>query len=205
MNLEQTIQKSCACFSNDPKRMIDILWSVQDQLGFISSESMELIAKFTGTYRVEVEGVVSFYSFFHQVPQGQFIIHLCDDIIDRHAGMADVEACITETLGIEIGQTTSDGLFSFHHTPCIGMSDQAPAALINNVVVTKLSPTKIKKIIQSLKKHKSVDKLFTGKSETYEDFIKLMVKSNIRKSGPLLLNKHMSESGLDKALSLYPK
>ena len=204
MTLEQTIQKSCACYSNNPKRMMDILWSVQDQLGCISKESMALIAKFTGTYRVEVEGLVSFYSFFHEQAQGKFIIYLCDDIIDRHAGMASIEEAIKETLGINIGETTTDGLFSFHHSPCIGMSDQAPAALINNVVVTKLSQTKIKKIIQTLKKHGSVGKLFSGSNDSYEDFIHRMVKSNIRKAGPLLLDKHMLESGLEKALSLFP-
>lgn len=204
MNLEQIIQKSCACFANDPKRMIDILWSVQDQLGWISPETMVLIAKHTNTYRVEVEGVVSFYSFFHQKPQGKFIIYLCDDIIDRHAGMSDIEQTIKETLNIEPGQTTDDGLFSFHHTPCIGMSDQAPAALINHIVVSKLSPTKIKKTLQTLKKHGCVDSLFKGTNPSYLDLVHRMVKSNIRKAGALLLDKHMSESGLEKALSLYP-
>ena len=204
MTLEQTIQKSCACFSNNPKRMMDILWSVQDQLGCISKESMTLIARFTGTYRVEVEGLVSFYSFFHERPQGKFIIYLCDDIIDRHAGMSVIEETIKETLDISIGETSADGLFSFHHTPCIGMSDQAPAALINNVVVTKLSQNKIKKIIQTLKKHGSVGHLFSGSNDTYENLIQRMVKSNIRKAGPLLLDKHMLESGLEKALSLFP-
>jgi len=204
MNLDAIIQKSCATFANDPKRMIDILWSVQDQLGWISVEAMELIAKYTGTFRVEVEGVVSFYSFFHQQPQGKFIIYLCDDIIDRHAGMKDVEDALKDVLKIEAGQTTSDGLFSYHHTPCIGMCDQAPAALVNNVVLTKLSPAKIKKILQTLKKHDCVDSLFKGTNSSYEDLMHRMVKSNIRKAGGLLLDKHMSESGLEKALSLFP-
>tara|TARA_R110001592_G_scaffold71444_3_gene218449 strand:- start:3017 stop:4870 length:1854 start_codon:yes stop_codon:yes gene_type:complete len=204
MNLDQIIKKSCANFANNPKRMIDILWSIQDQCGWISVEAMELIAKYTDTFRVEVEGVVSFYSFFHQKPQGKIIIYLCDDIIDRHAGMDDVADAIKDVLDIDIGQTTSDGLFSFHLTPCIGMCDQAPAALINNVVITKLSPTKIKKILQTVKKYGSVDSLFKGAHTSYEDLIQRMVKNNIRKAGDLLLAKHMPESGLEKALSLYP-
>ena len=202
MNTDQIIKKSCSDFANDPKRMIDILWSIQDQLGWISNETMQSIARHTGTYRVEVEGVVSFYSFFKQNPQGKFVIHLCDDIIDRQSGMFDVEQTIKETLGIELGQTTKDGLFSLHHTPCIGMSDQAPAALINNIVVTKLSPAKIKTILHSLKKHGNVDSLFKGKHETYEEFIHQMVKNNIRKADSILIPNHLAESGLQKALSL---
>ena len=205
MNLEQTIQNCCSVYSNDPKRMIDILWAVQDEFGFIGPDTMQLIAKFTQTFRVEIEGIVSFYSFFHQSPQGKFIIYLCDDIIDQHAGMAEIEKSIHELLGINIGETTPDGLFSIHHTPCIGMSDQAPAALINGTVVTKLSPTKIKRIIQVLKKHKNTDKLFAGKSESQEAFIHKMVKSNICKTGPLLSNTYFPGSGLKKALSLLPE
>ena len=185
--------------------MIDILWAIQDKLGFISPETMELVARFTQTFRVEIEGVVSFYSFFHSSPQGQFAIYLCDDIIDQHAGMADVEKMLTETLGIKMGETSADGLFSIHHAPCIGMSDQAPAALINETVVTKLSTAKIKRLIQTLKKHKNTDKLFTGKHASHDAFIHRMVKSNIRKAGPLLSNKHLPDSGLKKALSLLPE
>lgn len=204
MNHEQIIKGSCACFSDNPKRMVDILWSIQNQLGWISTESIELIAKQTDVHRAEVESVVNFYSFFHLKPQGKFVIYLCNDIIGHQAGMMKVEAAIKETLDIEAGETTADGLFSLHHTPCIGMSDQAPAALINNVVVSKLSPTKIKKILQTLKKHDCVNSLFKGTNQSYLDFIHKMVKSNIRKAGPLLLDEHMTESGLQKALSLYP-
>lgn len=204
MNHEQIIKGSCACFSDNPKRMVDILWSVQNQLGWISTESIELIAKQTEVCRADVESVVNFYSFFHQEPQGKFVIYLCNDIIGHQAGMMKVEATIKETLNIEAGETTADGLFSFHYTSCLGMSDQAPAALINNVVVSKLSSTKIKRILQTLKKHGCVNSLFKGTTPSYLDFIHKMVNSNIRKAGPLLIDGHMTESGLQNALNLYP-
>lgn len=204
MNHEQIIKGSCACFSDNPKRMVDILWSVQNQLGWISTDTIKLIAKQTEVCRADVERVVNFYSFFHQKPQGKFVIYLCNDIIGHQAGMVKVESAIKETLNIEAGETTSDGLFSFHYTCCIGMSDQAPAALINNVVVSKLSPTKIKRILQTLKKHGCVNSLFKGTNLSYLDFIHKMVNSNIRKAGPLLIDEHMTESGLQKALDLYP-
>ena len=94
MILEQIIKETCACFSDNPKRMIDILWSVQNQLGWISTESIELIAKQTEAKQLDIESVANFYSFFHQKKQGKFVIHLCDDIIDRHAGMIGIEATI---------------------------------------------------------------------------------------------------------------
>jgi [NiFe] hydrogenase diaphorase moiety large subunit len=128
MEDQQTVQSACTRFDNDPKRMLDILWEVQNELGWISTTTMQFIAKYTGTFRVEVEGVVTFYAFFMTQPQGQFIIRLCEDIIDRHAGMPAIQSAFEEILSIKAGETTKDGLFSLHLTPCIGMSDQVPAA-----------------------------------------------------------------------------
>lgn len=210
MSPETLIQKSCAEVSNNPGRMMDILWSVQNQLGCISPESMRLIAHYTGTARVEVEGVVSFYAFFHSVPQGQFVIYLCDDIIDRYAGVRDIETSMTDLLGITMGETSNDGLFSLHYTPCIGMSDQAPAMLINDRVITQLTPQKIRHILESLKQHKNLDQLLSqehhmaqsaGNSLSNSD----IVTSRIYKTDLLLSDHHVPESGLKQALTHSPE
>jgi [NiFe] hydrogenase diaphorase moiety large subunit len=53
-------------------------------------------------------------------------------------GSERVAAAFCEELGIQVGETTPDGKITLEHTPCIGMCDQAPAALVNDVVVTNL-------------------------------------------------------------------
>lgn len=204
------IEQCCQQFTNDPKRMLDILWAVQDELGWISTDTMQTIAQLTGTRRVQIEGVVSFYHFFKTRPQGKFVIHLCDDIIDRHQGMPEVEQCLKSLLKTEIGQTTEDGLFSVHRTPCIGMSDQAPAAIINNAVLTRLSPAKIKKIIHKLKHSEHVEALFTNSSdqpatEHPKTLVNAMVANQIRRKDQVLLGDYSAETGLTKALTLKPE
>jgi len=207
MEDQQTVQSACARYDNDPKRMLDILWEVQNELGWISTTTMQFIAKYTGTYRVEVEGVVTFYAFFMTQPQGEFIIRLCEDIIDRHAGMPAIQSAFEEILSIKAGETSKDGLFSLHLTPCIGMSDQVPAALINDTVITHLSPYKAKKIILSLKKSRSLDTLTTkfGDGNNSHELIKSMVNNNIRLTGDVLLTDIQAEAGLIKAFSQGPQ
>jgi len=207
MEDQQTIQTACTRFDNDPKRLLDILWEVQNELGWISTKTMQFIAKYTGTYRVEVEGVVTFYAFFMTQPQGQFIIRLCEDIIDRHAGMPAIQSAFEEILSIKTGETTKDGLFSLHLTPCIGMSDQVPAALINDKVITHLSPNKAKKIIRALKKSRSLDTLTTkfGDGNNSHELIKSMVNNNIKLTGDVLLGEIPADAGLIKAFSQSPK
>ncbi len=202
------IREICQQYSNDPHRMMDILWALQDRLRCIDGDAMSVIAQATGSYRVEVEGVVSFYAFFATEPQGKFIIRLCEDILDRHAGMPAVQIAFEEALGINVGQTSSDGLFSLHVAPCIGMCDQVPAALINEKVVTNLTPAKARKIVRALKKHGSLDDLLKASTQNQGDgnncdpLIDSMVKNNIRLAGEVLLCQTPEEAGLDAALKM---
>jgi [NiFe] hydrogenase diaphorase moiety large subunit len=211
MDNQQLIASICACYHNDPGRMMDILWDVQNTLKWISPESMQLIAKFTNTYRVEVEGVATFYAFFMTQAQGEFIFHLCEDIIDRHAGMPSIQAAFEDALGIKTGETTKDGLFSLHLAPCIGMSDQAPAALVNEQVITSLTPNKVKTIIRHLKKTKDLTTLTktltkkSGDGNNSHDLVRSMVNNNIRLKGDILLGDMPTSSGLIKALSMSPE
>ena len=149
----------CASFGNDRHRMMDILHAVQDRYRWIAPETMETIAEATGLSRIQVEGVASFYSFFSLTPKGRVTIRLCDDIIDRYAGLEAVTAAFESELGISVGETSLDGAFSLEYTPCIGMCDQAPAAMINDVVVTQLTPQKAREVARALKAGESPEKI----------------------------------------------
>ncbi|WP_020410526.1 NAD(P)H-dependent oxidoreductase subunit E [Hahella ganghwensis] len=211
---QNVVQETCRRFGNDARRMMDILWEIQDTLGCIDGEAMEYVAAETGSYRVEVEGVVTFYAFFATEPQGQFIIRLCEDIIDRHAGMERVREAFEKALGIKTGQTTSDGLFSLHLTPCIGMCDQAPAALINDMVVTRLTPSGVAKIVRILKKTRNLESLKPsakdspfkpGDGYNQHPLIDSPVENNIRLAGEVLLSAYSEEAGLANALQHKPE
>jgi [NiFe] hydrogenase diaphorase moiety large subunit len=204
MNRTKTVFKTCELYGNNQRRMLDILWDVQNHFGWISPQDMQDIAERTGTVRVEVEGVATFYAFFKTEPQGKFIIHLCEDIIDRHAGMEAILSAFEQELKIKVGETSSDGLFSLHLAPCMGMSDQSPAALINETVVTDLTASKVRQIIRTLKKTKDTKALVKqcGDGNNAHQLVNAMVKNNIRVSGQALLNQDDPNKGLIKALSL---
>ncbi len=206
MNTQQIVKTACSKFNHDAGRMLDILWDVQDHLGWISPDAMKLIADLTNTFRVEVEGVVTFYAFFRTEPQGRHTIYLCEDIIDRHAGMEAVREALEQAMHLKAGETSTDGLFSLHMTPCIGMCDQAPAALVNNEVITKLTPTKAKRLVSTLRKNgdiKSLIKSF-GDGQNAHPLVQSVVSNNIRQTGPVLLEGEEKNLGLIKALQSRP-
>lgn len=207
MDLNSAVVQACNKFGNDAGRLIDILWEIQNGFGHISEEAMELVAAKVKSSRIQIQGVVSFYAFFSETPKGKIIIRLCDDIVDRYAGIERISAVFSEELGIGIGETSADGKFSLEYTPCIGMSDQAPAALINGVVISALTPDSARAYARKLKESSDPLKLVTarGDGNNAHPLVNAMVKNNIQKKGEVLLADEIpADAGLQKALRMAP-
>jgi len=204
--LENTIKEICRSFNNDRTRMMDIVREVQEKFGCISGEAMEAVAAAVGTHRVEVESVVSFYSFLSERPKGKVVIRLCNDIIDRLHGVDRVAQAFSEELGIGFGETTPDGKISLEYTPCIGLCDQAPAALINDVPVTDLHRSTARQIVKELRKHMDPQKLVhrLGDGNNSHELVQSMVCNNIHKEGSVIFSPINRGEALRKAFCLTP-
>ena len=207
MGKEATIKKICRKFGNDRARLMDIVREIQQEFGYVPPEHYGLIAREAGTHRVEVESVISFYAFLSDRRQGKVVLRLCNDIIDRFAGAQDVAEAFEKELGISMGETTADGQFTLEWTACIGMSDQAPAALANDTVLTSLTPEKVPDILSILRKKPDPQKLVTqyGDGANADPLIQAMVQNNIRERGEVLLGDIDPDAGLRKTLEKTPE
>ena len=159
--MEAAIREICQACGGDRARMMDVVRGVQDRFGCVSSEAMDLIAEALSCHRVEVESVVSFYSFLSSKAKGKVVIRLCDDIIDEMKGGKRVAEALEDELGIAFGETTADGTMTLEYTPCIGMCDQAPSALVNDEVVTYLGPDSAREMVRKLRQDPDPRKLVT--------------------------------------------
>ena len=207
MEVQSTVKQACAKFGNDRGRMMDILWEVQKKLGCVNDEAMEIVAAQVKSTRVEIEGIVTFYSFFSREQKGKIVIRICDDIIDRHAGSELIAETFSRELGIAVGQISPDKSFSLELTPCIGMSDQGPAALVNETVMTNLTVQSASEAARQLKKTMDPSTLVvkTGDGNNGHKLVKSMVNNNIRLKGDVLLSDGISASaGLKNALKTAP-
>jgi [NiFe] hydrogenase diaphorase moiety large subunit len=206
-DVDKIVKEACAAYGNDDGRLMDILITVQQRMGRVERRAIDRIARHLGVPRVEVEGTVSFYSFFTRRAGGAVIVRLCDDIIDVLQGMPEVADAFEAELGIGMGADTADGAFSLRRTPNIGMSDQAPAALINDVVVTNLTPDRVPGIVERLRAHGDARKLVDscGDGNNAHPLVRSMVRNNIRKPGEVLLTDFSPGSALSEALSMRPE
>jgi [NiFe] hydrogenase diaphorase moiety large subunit len=196
----------CGNFGNDKGRLMDILIGVQAQAGCICPESLDEIAKSLSMHRVEVESAATFYAFLSSKPRGAFVIRLCNDVVDQLHGLDRIAAAFRSELGIDFGQTTPDGLFSLEYTPCIGMSDQAPALLINDKVVTKVSTDMVHEIVQTLRATKNLEqlKLTLGDGNNSHPLVRSMVSNNLRERGSVVFAPYTPGVALQRALSEQP-
>jgi len=131
------------------EKLLNMIKSEQTQNGYVSEESMAHIAQTLHMPIGDVYGVTTFYSFLSTRPLGRHVIRICKSVPCFFQNGEMMAAAIEKELGINPGETTSDGRFSFELTNCIGACDQAPAMLVDDEVYGNLTPEKIGKILQS--------------------------------------------------------
>ncbi|MCB9080556.1 MAG: NAD(P)H-dependent oxidoreductase subunit E [Lewinellaceae bacterium] len=153
MNLQTT---PSTLFSVEPERshLLAELWHYQLQEGYISPEVIQQLAEKHDLSAIEVRGVASFYHFFHEQPAGKHTIYLNSSIISSMRGFERIKEAFERETGARLGSVDPTGMFGLFATPCIGLSDQEPAALIDFYPFTNLNSLKVKEIVQKLKQGK---------------------------------------------------
>jgi [NiFe] hydrogenase diaphorase moiety large subunit len=185
------VDQFVAHFAGDRSRLLDIAHAVQDQFGCIDDAAIRTIAAGLGIHPVEVEDMVSFYALFSRAPQGRFHIRLCRTPIAMLKGAQPVCRAFEDALGITIGETSSDGIFTLGWTSDIGMADQEPSALINGMVLTSLTPSDVPAIIAALRQGATPPKA--------------VIAPSLVRGGPLLSGDRTGGGGLNAALALAPE
>ena len=180
-NVESVIKRVVKANGTDRSRLLDIVREAQQELGCVSDESVVEIARLLKISRVDVEGVVTFYHFFSKTPLGKYGIYLNNSVTAVMNGRAAVAKAFSEAAGTSFGTVTADGLIGLFDTSCIGMNDQEPAAIINGVVFTKLTPEKARSIVEGLKSGRSVESLVEGFGDgaNQSELVRSMVNNNI--------------------------
>ncbi|HSW30490.1 MAG TPA: NAD(P)H-dependent oxidoreductase subunit E [Longimicrobiales bacterium] len=185
--------------------LMDILRDIQRDHSNVSPQAITLVAKELGIPRWEVSSFVAFYDFLTPEPTGRVVIRVCDDVVDRMKGYSRVMDSFRKALDISPGETTADGLVTLTTAPCIGMCDQAPAALVNDVPVTDLATDKVWQIVRELKAHGDPKRLVKslGDGNNAHPLVHSMVRNNLHVAG-LLFSPQVPPQALRRAVSLHP-
>ena len=111
--------------------LLPVLWDVQGACGSISPEHVHKISHLLRVPEADIYGVIGFYTLFHEQPTGRRIIRVCTDPTCSLSGADQVLHDVCARLGIAADESTLDGEYTVEHSPCLGMCDYAPAALVS--------------------------------------------------------------------------
>lgn len=130
-----------------PGGLIPALQTAQGIFGYLPEPVLRRIAQAFDKSYSEVAGVVSFYSFFSTVPRGKFVVRVCLGTACYVRGGNEVLRAMKDKLGIDVGETTPDRLFSLAVGRCFGACGMAPVLMVNDDLHQRVKPAKLGELL----------------------------------------------------------
>jgi NADH-quinone oxidoreductase subunit E len=147
--------REVAKFPADQKQsaVMACLSIVQQEQGWVSPDSEQVVAEVLGMPVMAVHEVTTFYNMYNQKPVGKFKLNVCTNLPCQLRGGAQALAHLEHKLGVNVGGTTADGLFTLQPSECQGACADAPVLLVNDRhMCSFMSHEKLDQLVDSLKK-----------------------------------------------------
>ena len=148
--------REVAKFPSDQKQsaVMACLSIVQQEQGWVSPDSEQVVAEVLGMPVMAVHEVTTFYNMYNQKPVGKFKLNVCTNLPCQLRGGAQALAHLEQKLGVNVGGTTADGLFTLQPSECQGACADAPVLLVND------------RHMCSFMSHEKLDQLVDGLRQT---------------------------------------
>jgi NADH-quinone oxidoreductase subunit E len=146
--------REVAKYPSDQKQsaVMACLTIVQQELGWVSPESEKAVADHLGMAPMAVHEVSTFYNMYNRKPLGKYKLNVCTNLPCQLRNGTQAMAHLERRLGIAMGETTSDGLFTLQQSECLGACADAPVMLVNDVnMCSFMSHDKLDQLVDGLK------------------------------------------------------
>ena len=147
-NQVDSFKAKAAAITHPHELIVDLLRAIQSHHGWVPDDGVLLTASTLGVLPVEVEEVATFYDKIFRRAVGRRVIHLCDSVCCWATGAEMIADHLQKKLGIGLGETTTDGIFTLVPSCCLGACGDAPAMMIGLTTHGRLTPAKIDEVLQ---------------------------------------------------------
>ncbi len=147
------IDKAIAKYPADQKQsaVMAALTVAQDEQGWLSTATMDFVARYLGMPPIAVYEVASFYAMYDLQPVGKCKLAICTNLPCALQGATVAAEHLKQKLGIGFGETTADGAFTLRQAECLGACGDAPVLLVNNKrMVCAMTPDKLDQLLGEL-------------------------------------------------------
>jgi len=148
---KQQIDQILEANKDIPGATMVVLNELQNQIGFVSPSMQAYVAEKLRKPLSAVHGVVSFYSFFTTMPRGKHIVKFCMGTACYVGGTPQLIDKAKQVLGIDLGETTPDGLITLEICRCVGACSQAPVVVVGEDMHGRLRPNKLPQVLKAIK------------------------------------------------------
>ena len=130
---------------------IPLLHLSQQQNGHITNAAIAHIAELVGATAAEVLGTCTFYEMFKMEPVGKYLVNICGTMSCALMGAADLIHRAEHTLGVKVGGTTDDGMFTLEQAECQAACTEAPCLQVNYRYRYRVTPDQLDQLIDDLR------------------------------------------------------
>jgi NADH:ubiquinone oxidoreductase subunit E len=141
----------CLTREHPESYLIAVLHKLQQHYGHLSVEHMNEVAQRLHVPTSFVSGVATFYHFFRLQPRGKYSISVCLGTACFVKGADQILDAFRDELGVDLAETTKDGLFSLDCTRCLGVCGLAPVVTINDQVFSQVTPQQVPDLLNRVK------------------------------------------------------
>jgi NADH-quinone oxidoreductase subunit E len=141
--------------AKESSSLIPLLQSAQYSYGFIPESTIYYISEIAGIPAADIYGVITFYTQFRLKPLGRYLIKICEGTACHVNGAKKILKTVYNELGITVGETDEEGLFSLQSVACLGCCSLSPVMMINNQTYGRLTVEKVKTILEEYRKGKT--------------------------------------------------
>ncbi len=138
-------------FPRPRSALIPLLHLAQAQDGYLTDEAMRRIGELVGATPAEVKGTAGFYEMFRFEPLGTYLVNVCTNISCFLWGGEELLEHACESLGVEVGGTTDDRMFTVEEAECIAACTEAPCLQVNYRYRGRMTPDDFDRLIEDLR------------------------------------------------------
>jgi NADH-quinone oxidoreductase E subunit len=139
----KTVDEVVDEFHARSEELIPILMKLNQELGFISSETLERISTRMHIPQSQVYSVASFYHMINTKPTGRHVIKFCESAPCHVAGGREVWEALQKELGIKPGETSEDDRWTLKTTSCLGVCAVGPVMMVDDDIYGNLTPDQL--------------------------------------------------------------
>ena len=145
------IQAILAQYPDQRSAVLPLMYLAQESYGFMSKEAMQDVASVLGLNATEVLSLAGFYSLYYEEPVGKYVLEICTDLPCALRGAEEFTEMACRKLGVEVDETTADGMFTVKKVMCLAACDKAPMLQANLKFEENLDEEKFDALIARLR------------------------------------------------------